>query len=63
MNDEVKKPTRAKLATGSRVMLCGCSHAWQDSRYGKGKRVHNATKKLVGVAQQYRCTVCGAEHV
>jgi len=60
--NETAKPSRAKLANDSRVMSCSCEHAWQDRRYGKGKRVHNATKKLVGMTQQYRCTVCGEMH-
>lgn len=37
-----------------KVAKCNCKHAWQDRRYGKGKRVHN--KMGTGT---FRCTVCG----
>lgn len=39
------------------IKKCGCTHPWQDKRYGKGKRVMNKTTKD-GV---YRCTVCSKE--
>lgn len=37
----------------ARVMDCICVHEYQDSKYGKGKRVMNPKKK------GYQCTVCG----
>jgi len=43
-----------------KVLVCDCENEWQDSHYGKGKRLHNpmvANHKLIG----YRCTVCGKE--
>ena len=33
---------------------CTCKHAYQDQRYGEGKRVHNELAHGKG----YRCTVC-----
>lgn len=41
------------------ILVCGCSHAYQDKVYGKGKRVHNQLgPKKKGT---YRCTVCVKE--
>ncbi len=40
------------------ILYCTCSHKFQDERYGHGRRVHNETKPLTGMAKQYRCTVC-----
>jgi ribosomal protein L37AE/L43A len=38
---------------------CTCKDAYQDKRYGKRVRVHNAmTDKKK--PQEYRCTKCGA---
>lgn len=39
------------------IFPCTCSHEFQDSRYGKGKRVHNPAKKGAVI----RCTVCNSE--
>jgi hypothetical protein len=36
-----------------------CEHDYQDSKYGKSKRVFNQTRKDSG--KGYRCTVCGKE--
>ena len=37
------------------IKKCNCEHKYQDERYGKGYRAHNATadKPIT-----YRCTVC-----
>ncbi len=43
-------------AKAPRVMDCSCPHEFQDSRYGKGKRLHNPHK-----GGKYGCTVCGKE--
>jgi len=43
--------------SGTRIVTCTCSHAYQDTRYGKRRRVANVGEN--GVA---RCTVCGTEH-
>lgn len=42
-----------------KVMGCSCQHAFQDSQYGKGQRVHNSIKVAQGQAARWRCTVCG----
>ena len=39
------------------IRRCTCKHAYQDARYGKGKRVMNKINKDK-VVQRYRCTVC-----
>jgi hypothetical protein len=38
------------------IKSCSCKHAFQDKKYGKGKRVHNPCSGQDG---KYRCTVCG----
>ena len=38
---------------GTKIINCSCSSAFQDQRYGKGRRLANATKSGDG-----RCTVC-----
>lgn len=41
---------------GTKIMKCGgngCRSEFQDARYGKDMRVHNAGNSV------YRCTVCG----
>jgi len=35
------------------IKTCTCNHKYQDSKYGKKKRVHNEM-----VNGYYRCTVC-----
>ena len=42
----------------TKVMTCTCQHAYQDERYGPGKRVHNEAKGTGG-SVVWRCTVCG----
>jgi len=44
----------------SKIILCTCTHPYQDKKYGKGKRVHNPCGK--GMSQSYRCTVCKKEN-
>jgi hypothetical protein len=36
------------------IIKCKCENEFQDARYGKTQRVHNATMK----DSAYRCTVC-----
>lgn len=40
------------------IKECQCVHPYQDSIYGKGKRVHNISQ---GKSERkiYYCTVCG----
>lgn len=37
-----------------------CKHAYQDERYGPGKRVHNARPAGKGQSPTWACTVCNA---
>lgn len=44
----------------TRILLCVCSHPYQDAKYGEKKRVHNfAAKKSTKEEKLWRCTVCG----
>lgn len=40
----------------TKIIACSCKHEFQDSRYGKGFRVHNQKKN-----GDWRCTVCKQE--
>jgi len=46
---------RIRNASGTKVLHCNCASKFQDEKYGKNKRLHNATTK------GYRCTVCDKE--
>ena len=37
------------------IKPCDCKHEFQDSLYGKGKRVHTVGRKHI------KCTVCAKE--
>ena len=37
-----------------KILHCDCKSDYQDSKYGKGYRVHNSRVKQ----GEYRCTVC-----
>jgi hypothetical protein len=51
---------KKKLASGTAVLPCNCTSAYQDQKYGQGRRVHNAaTGSKNG---DWRCTVCGRTH-
>lgn len=41
------------------VRNCDCTHAFQDERYGKGRRVHNDFVK--NSVKGHRCTVCNKD--
>lgn len=41
-------------AGASEVKECNCEHDFQDSRYGKGKRL-----KICQADGRWECTVCG----
>jgi hypothetical protein len=43
-------------------VLCKCVHEVQDSLYGKGVRVANATLKQDEKQREVRCTVCKTIH-
>lgn len=46
--------------SATRIISCSCVHAYQDERYGEGKRVHNSGAKTTGAKVTYTCTVCGS---
>ncbi len=48
-----------KVRGTTKVIRCTCAHDFQDERYGKSMRVHNAFKE--GDRIRYRCTVCSGE--
>lgn len=39
------------------ILSCKCSHEYQDTVYGKGRRLHNRSGKKEN--SHYACTVCG----
>ena len=39
----------------TKIKECNCAHDYQDSKHGKGQRVHNLGIK----SDEWRCTVCG----
>lgn len=46
---------------GTIIRNCTCVNMYQDQKYGKGRRVHNATQKMNGLEFQYRCSSCEKE--
>jgi hypothetical protein len=40
------------------VRPCHCASSYQDSKYGKGNRVHNLSQG--GKKRNIKCTVCGS---
>jgi len=46
--------------TQDNIKRCTCMHAYQDEKYGKGNRVHNAMASTQQHLRKYRCTVCGS---
>ncbi len=40
------------------ILKCDCKHDSQDQIHGKGNRVMTPLKKVQGLPQMYRCTVC-----
>lgn len=57
----LKKEVSTKSNDASKVMLCTCTHEFQDSIYGKGKRLFVRLGKP-GKATGYKCTVCGTKN-
>jgi hypothetical protein len=45
-------------SNGTKILICTCVSAYQDEKYGKGKRVHNYAPKAHGKNPGWRCTVC-----
>jgi len=44
------------LSQGTNITNCSCKSEYQDKRYGKGLRLHNATQSQ---SAKWRCTACG----
>jgi hypothetical protein len=42
----------------TKIMFCACEHEYQDKKYGKNRRVHNASAGTAG-KPAWTCTVCG----
>lgn len=40
------------------IKSCNCQHKYQDSKYGRGMRVHNKSKSRVSGKTAWICTVC-----
>jgi len=47
----------AKKASPTQILPCDCTSAYQDSQFGRGKRVHNQRLD----PKKARCTVCKKE--
>jgi len=46
----------------TKLLGCECAHSYQDTVYGRQRRVHNRTKQNKAiVSRAWRCTVCGKE--
>ncbi len=60
----MKKVKVMNVAQSSVVKRCNCFSPFQDVRYGKNKRVHNAlgNGRFNSVKAGVRCTVCGKEN-
>ena len=47
----------------SKKLECDCKSDYQDKKYGKNIRIHNATVKYPSGNPGWRCTVCGKTRV
>ena len=52
----------AEEVGATKVLPCTCAHAYQDRKYGQGRRVHNIGGGGGAGAKKYRCTVCNKEN-
>lgn len=57
MPKQLQTSTKAPTKNGTVVAPCKCTHKFQDSIYGAGRRLHNLCAKGL----KRRCTVCSAE--
>ena len=54
------KTKTSESRTSCKVMECVCTHEYQDSKYGRNRRVFNPGKPPAGGGKpNYKCTVCG----
>ena len=58
---DLNRKSENKMSNSGRIFSCRCKHKFQDSKYGTGRRYHNAMKKMLGIKQVFRCTVCISE--
>lgn len=49
----------ANIKATIEIRYCPCVSAYQDTKYGRGQRVHNLSQG--GKKTGSRCTVCGAK--
>lgn len=60
-----KTVSKAHFAAGKTVILscskCGLSPHYQDTLYGRGRRVHNIGTSKAAEAVKLTCTVCGTQ--
>lgn len=58
------KVEQTKGSNGIAIKICTCTHDYQDSVYGKQKRVCNPIgKDAKGTSDgTHKCTVCGKKH-
>jgi len=59
MADIQKDRDHTKAAPVKKKCVGGCTHPFQDERYGKGVRLMNPIAS--GGFPKYRCTVCSRE--
>jgi hypothetical protein len=52
----------SKESTSTIIKTCLCDHPFQDTLYGRFKRLMNWAPKACNKSGGYRCTVCGREH-
>lgn len=52
---KVEEAKENKSLGKTEIRSCKCTHKWMDTKYGKGQRVHNISKKGP------RCCVCKKE--
>ncbi len=56
---EVKKGKEEAPTATTKVIFCGCTHEFQDKKYGPQKRVHNRGGKAG--QWHWRCSVCNTK--
>ncbi len=56
---EEKKGKEETPKATTKLAFCGCTHEFQDVKYGAQKRVHNRGGKPA--AWHWRCTVCNTK--
>ena len=43
------------------IKPCSCKQEYQDSKYGRGMRVHNKSRSRVSGKDAWTCTSCGVK--